>query len=111
MQDVRIGLVSDTHGVFGTACEDEVGSVQVPCQAVSQRFEASSRLADDSLKGAFQGVEIILHAGDVGHHGGHEGGNLILGTQRVLLFANCTADSLLFLTLLWLGLCRSKKGV
>ncbi|KAK9805276.1 hypothetical protein WJX72_010460 [[Myrmecia] bisecta] len=39
----RIGLVSDTHGVF-----------------------------DQALEAAFEGVDLIIHAGDVGHHGGHE---------------------------------------
>ena len=41
---VAVGLVSDTHGVF-----------------------------DPQLTGLLQGVAMILHAGDVGHHGMHAG--------------------------------------
>ncbi len=39
-----VGLVSDTHGVYDPALADEL-----------------------------RGVSLILHAGDVGHHGSHEG--------------------------------------
>ncbi|KAK9812365.1 hypothetical protein WJX73_005446 [Symbiochloris irregularis] len=40
---MRLGVVSDTHAVF-----------------------------DPALERAFRGVDLILHAGDVGHYGGHE---------------------------------------
>ena len=44
IQMLRVGLVADTHGVF-----------------------------DPQTESLFQGVGLLLHAGDVGHHGGHEG--------------------------------------
>jgi predicted phosphodiesterase len=43
MPDKLVGLISDTHGVY-----------------------------DPQAAAALSGVDLLLHAGDVGHHGGHE---------------------------------------
>jgi hypothetical protein len=41
-------------------------------------------LADDQLKHLFKAVNLVVHAGDVGHHGGHQGSPLQDTLQLVL---------------------------
>ena len=69
---LQVGLVADTHGVF-----------------------------DPQLEPVFQGVSLLLHAGDVGHNGGHEG-EFSTQTQRLKthLFICCSAEVLAAFTAL-----------
>ena len=63
---LQVGLVADTHGVV-----------------------------DPQIEMFFQGVGLLLHAGDVGHKGGHEG-KLSTQTQlfKMHLFICCSAEVL-----------------
>ena len=71
---MRVGLISDTHkkGVFGKlSCY--YPRTRQDYDSAASTSEDCVTSADKALHHIFSDVALILHAGDVGHNGGHEG--------------------------------------
>lgn len=81
MAETLVGLISDTHGVFDDVSSR--GSVAAGLPGRQARLRAWSARAHQlgaplvqTVAAAFEGVCAIVHAGDVGHHGGVQGVHL-----------------------------------
>ena len=95
---MRIGLVSDTHGVYDQViCSLRTASPRLPPASTK-----TSALLVQALETLLNGVQQILHAGDVGHKGSHPDGinNSCRAVTAMIAFAlSCAA--LLLVAVRW----------
>lgn len=71
-----LGLLADTHGVFDPVCAQP--GKNLPAPSPGWHTLTLNCLLAQVAAAVLKGSQTIVHAGDVGHHGGHRGEGVVV---------------------------------